>query len=170
MGLNNVMSTESLQVRVTDRILGLADDIVGEGVIYIRNVFDYISNNINHRIYDETSIEHEASIRWRRSADQILEDGYVYKQKGCTDEVILFQSLCEAKGYKTRFVKVRGTKGNRIHSLAEVQIGDEWYLVDVGGKLGIREGKLKEDEEYGGWVYWKRGNDAWSLGFGGPSE
>ncbi len=154
------------QLEITETIKKTALNIGGDGKKYLQNVINFINTKIEHRDYNKETEEHEKSIRWKRTADQILKDGYIYKQKGCTDMVILFQALCEAKGYLTMFVKVKEIEGKAIHSVAEVKLPElGWHIVDVAGRTGIRKGKLDKKDTFGRWMFWRRGHDAWGLGF-----
>jgi len=154
------------QIETTERIKEVSSQIDGEGIDYITNAISWINTNIDFKEYNQEVLEHERSIRLRRTADQILQDGYIYKRKGCTDEVVLFQALCETKGYNTNFIKVRDDERNKLHSMAEVEVpGDGWYKVDPAGKAGIEQDKFIEGGVFGGWTFWKRGKDSWELGF-----
>jgi hypothetical protein len=157
---------QNSQIVITKKISDLAMMIKGHGVLYFENVIKWINKNIMFREYNQETSGHEKSIRWRRTADQILKDGYIYRQKGCTDMVILFQALCEAKGYKTNFIKVKENGGKGIHSIAEAEVtGEGWYKIDVAGRAGVEKGKFTTVEKFGKWIFWKRGRDAWDLGY-----
>lgn len=153
------------QVAVTDKVLTASKTIDGSGLDYLKNTIKYLDNNIKLIPITDDNKKAEQTIRWKRTADQILGDSYVYKEKSCTDFVITFQALCEAKGYPTNFVKVKEKSGKAIHSIAEVKIDDNWYKVDVTGRSGIEKGLLQEDEVFGKWVLWRRGKDSWDVGF-----
>jgi Transglutaminase-like superfamily. len=113
--------------------------------------------------YDLATKNDEARIRWKRTAGQILEDGYVYIGKACTDIVVLFLACCRTIGLGTRFVKVKNNK--TVHSLAEVKLDDSWYIYDVASKDGLPEkGEIVSEKLYKGWQLWKKGRDAWDLG------
>ncbi len=156
----------SEQLETTEAIKETALNITGEGIEYLQNAIGFINTKIKHKEYNKETENHEKSIRWKRTADQILKDGYVYKEKGCTDMVILFQALCKAKGYSTMFVKVKEINGNAIHSVAEVELPKlGWHIVDVVGRAGVKKGKLEIKNTFGRWTFWKRGHDAWELGF-----
>ena len=156
------------QIEVTSKIREMARRIEGEGLEYVKNASGWIQKYLEFREPNASpeEVQLERRIRWRRTADRILEDGYVYKGKACTDVTVGFQALCEARGYKTRFVKVKRKEGGEIHSMAEVEFGDGWYLVDVqsASRGGIRKGELKKGEEVRGWELWRKGRDAWDLG------
>lgn len=118
--------------------------------------------HVKIRLYDESTKEHERLIRWKRTASQILEDGYVYQGKSCTDLTVLFIALCRILGLETRFVKLK--KGNKTHSIAEIKISDGWYLFDVSSPAGIpQKGEVTKDVPYKDWQLWKKGRDAWDL-------
>ena len=152
------------QVDVTPFISKVSTQIDGEGLDYVNNTVKFVNTQIKIRPYNEDTAEDEKSIRWKRTADEILKDNYVYEKKACTDMVIVFIVLCLAKGYECNFVKVKEKEGKRIHSVAEVRFGNEWYVVDVAGRNGVIKGQLSEGSEFGEWVYWKKGRDSWDIG------
>ncbi len=118
---------------------------------------------IKIRPYDETTKEDELSVRWKRTASQILEDGYVYHGKSCTDLSILFIALCNVLNLETRLVKLK--KETNTHSIVEVNIQNNWYMFDVSEQNTIPEkGEVTETTQYKGWQLWKKGRDAWDLG------
>ena len=125
---------------------------------------DTLLAHLTFRSYNKASWEHERSIRWKRTATEILSDGWVYEAKGCTDIVIAFIGLCRAKGLATRFVKVRSNTGKQ-HSLAEIYHSGTWWLVEtvVPGMAPI-EGEMKEETQYKIWKLWRKGLDSWSIG------
>ncbi len=141
------------QLLLTKRIKDFADSINGEGVELLINLKKLIYKTLVFKQPDK----HERSIRWKRTADQILSDGYVYKGKACTDLVILFLALCSARGFQNRFVKLYNKE--LVHSVAEIKIGDDWYFFDIASKQKKPiKGQLK------GWKVWKKGKDSWSIG------
>ena len=112
---------------------------------------------------DEASSEHEKSIRWKRTAGQILEDGYVYEGIACTDQVVLFIALCHALRLETRFVKIKKT--GMVHSVSEIKLDDGWYIFDVSNINNIPiKGEITAETPYRDWQLWKKGRDAWDLG------
>jgi hypothetical protein len=153
------------QLKVTDLVLKISNSLDGDGFEFLQNAMNYVNHNIKTNKYDKDVVEKERKIRWKRTAHQILRDNFVYSQKGCTDLVIAFQALCEARGYKTNFVKVKDKEGKQIHSVTEVKMGKDWFTVDVAGKAGVKKGKLQKNEVFGIWHFWMRGKDAWDLGF-----
>jgi hypothetical protein len=154
------------QVEVTGLVKEIADSIIGHGFDFLDNAKQEVNRRLMIRPYDEDTKEHEAAIRWKRSANQILEDGYVYCGKSCTDMVVVFIALCKAKGYETRFDKlIKEIDGRKfVHSVAEVKLENGWYTVDVAGKGGIIKGEILADKEFNGYRLWKKGRDAWDLG------
>ena len=152
------------QIEVSDKIKEMVANIkipvTPEGLVEIKKI---INKSLTIRPYNDETKEHEALIRWKRVAAQILDDGYVYAGKACTDIVILFLAFCHALGLETRFVKVIGEKN--IHSIAEIKLDDGWYVYDVSSKSGQPEkGEITGGKPYKGWKLWKKGRDAWDLG------
>ena len=153
------------QVETTERILNLVSNFgqkidTPEDLVRLRTL---VFKKIRTIPYSKQSAAHEKSIRWKRTADEILRDGYVYQGKSCTDLVVSFIALCKALKINARFVKVKNE--NLVHSLAEVKLGKDWYIFDVSNPKSIPEkGELKSGTEWGGWSLWKKGRDAWDLG------
>ena len=152
------------QIEVTSAIIDVASKIQGEGLDFVINTLEYVQNTIKAEPYSKKVAEDELKMRWTRTADEILSDGYIYQTKGCTDLVILFQTLCEAKGYTTNFLRVKDKSGVANHSMAEVQIDRKWYTVDAGNSFQIKKGKLNNEELFRGYALWKRGRDGWDIG------
>lgn len=154
----------SEQIQVTTKLQEIADSVEGDGITLVIGLKDKVHESLETRPYnDETSV-HEYSIRWRRTADQILDDGYVYQGKACTDIVIAFLGLAKARGYECLFVKVRGVNG--LHSLAEIKADDDWYIFNVTmPDSQPQKGQFVEGIPYKGWVLLGKASDAWELGY-----
>jgi hypothetical protein len=117
--------------------------------------------------YEESIVGEIRRIMWKRTAHQILEDGYIYSKDSCTDIVILFMALCKALGLKTYFVKVRKKNGEpEMHSIAEIQLPKPygWYLFDLAYDNPPEKGRMTPGSVYRGWEFWKKGRDSWDLG------
>ena len=149
-----------LSEKIKKLVVGIDKPITAEKLIEIR---DLMYSKIEIRLYDKTTEEYEKTIRWKRTASQILDDGFVFSGKACTDLVVLFLALCQALGLETRFVKVKNEK--IVHSLAEIKLDDGWYIFDVSTKTNIPlKGKITRENPYKNWRLWKKGRDAWDLG------
>ena len=103
---------------VTPAIKEAASKIGGDGLTFVENALRYIRDTIESKPYGDAVIDEERKIRWSRTADKVLSDGYVYKTKGCTDLVVLFQALCEARGYSTNFLRINDRIVSINHSMA----------------------------------------------------
>jgi len=152
------------QIEVTREMASLVSDIqkpINQGkLVAIR---DKMYSKLEIRNYNDSTAEHEKSIRWKRTATQILSDGYVYKGKSCTDLAVLFISLCNALGLETRFVKLR--KNGMVHSIAEVELEDGRYIFDVSNQSNVPiKGEVTKENPYKDWELWKKSKDAWDLG------
>jgi Transglutaminase-like superfamily len=152
------------QIEITEKInaaiVGIKKPVTPDKLVEIKK---YIYANLEFRPYNDETKNAEAAIRWKRTAGQVLEDGYVYSGKACTDIVILFLACCRALGLEVRFVKVKNNK--TVHSLAEVKLNDGWYIYNVASKDDQPEkGEMVADNPYKGWQLWKKGRDAWDLG------
>jgi Transglutaminase-like superfamily len=152
------------QIETTEKIKALVKNIktpvTPEGLVEIKKI---IYAAVKFLPYGDETKNDEALIRWKRTAAQILEDGYVYSGKACTDIVIIFLAFCRALGLETRFVKVKNDK--TVHSIAEIKLNDGWYIYNVASKDDRPErGEMVGGEMYKGWRLWKKGRDAWDLG------
>jgi hypothetical protein len=129
----------------------------------LKDLQGVLFSKLEIRPYNKETKEHEQLIRWKRTASQILNDGYIYEGKACTDIVVLFLAMCKALGLETRFVKVR--KDRAVHSIAEIKLNNEWYIFDVSVKNSNPEkGEVTEKSPFQEkWTLWKKGRDAWDL-------
>lgn len=152
------------QIEITTEIKNLLKDIkypiTLDTLIQLR---DLMYSKLNIRPYNDSAKEHEKSIRWKRTATEILKDGYIYNGKACTDLTVLFIAFCRALGLDTNFVKVK--KENSVHSVAEIKLDNGWYIFDVSNIKNIPiNGIITKDRPYKDWQLWKKGRDAWDLG------
>ena len=152
------------QVETTSEIKDLVKDIKNpitvDSLVRIR---DLIYSKITVHPYNDSTKDQEKEIRWKRTAGEILDDGYVYSGKACTDLVVLFIALCKALGLKTNFVKLR--KEHMVHSVAEILLDGTWYIFDVANNGSVPVGGIiTEGSLYKDWKLWKKGRDAWDLG------
>ena len=152
------------QIEPTEQIRSLVADVsfpvTPERLMEIKKE---MYRRLEIRPYNDATKDHEKSIRWKRTAGEILNDGYVYNGKACTDLVVLFLSLCLALGLNTRFVKLK--KEKMIHSVAEIKLEDGWYIFDIAHQNDVpTKGEITEGAPYGEWKLWKKGRDAWDLG------
>jgi len=152
------------QIEPSEEILSLISQfklpITKDNLLAIR---DLIYSKIKIKPYDNTSKEQEKTIRWKRAGVEILNDGYVYEGKSCTDLVILFLTFCDALNLETKFVKLK--KENMVHSVAEIKLNDGWYIFDISkpNNLPIK-GQITGVNPYKEWKLWAKGRDAWDLG------
>lgn len=158
------MNNQKSQTEPSEKIVSLVADkkfpITVSDLIDIRN---RIYDEIEIRPYNDQTKDHEKSIRWKRTAAEILNDGYVYQGKACTDLVVLFLAICNSLGLKTRFVKLK--KEGCVHSVAEVKLEDDWYIFDVSNKNNTPlKGEVTEENPYQDLTLWKKGRDAWDIG------
>ena len=156
------------QIEPNAEIFNLVKDIKPPITLEIlKNLQNIMFSKLEIHPYNEKTKDHERIIRWKRTASQILKDGYVYEGKACTDLVILFMSMCKALELETRFVKVK--KDSTVHSITEIKLNDEWYIFNVSDKNSHPEkGEATEKSPFHkDWVLWKKGRDAWDLGLTG---
>lgn len=127
--------------------------------------------------YNNTTKDAEREIRWKRSGAKVLEDGFVYQGKACTDLVVAFTTLAKAAGIaETRFVKLKNNKTGMVHSVGEFKLGNDWYIFDVANGSAVPvQGEIPKDISWGGppngpYLLWKKGRDSWDLGLGESSS
>lgn len=132
-----------------------------EDILLLKNL---MFNSINVLEYNESSKQAEANIRWKRTGSQVLEDGYVYNGKSCTDYVVTFITLLSLFKIETRFVKVKNNETRMVHSLMEFKLNNKWYRFDVStiGAIPI-EGEITLKNPFGKFQLWKKGKDSWDL-------
>lgn len=152
------------QIETTQEIRDLVRDIeypaTPDTLLYIR---DLVHKKLEVRPYDNSTKQHEASIRWKRTATEILRDGYIYHGKACTDLVVVGIALCKAIGLETRFVKLKKEKA--VHSVAEIKLDTGWYTFDIASANSVPiRGILTEKTPYKDWCVWQKGRDAWDVG------
>ena len=151
------------QIELTDRLRNIADSVQGEGIKLIKGLKEKVYESLEFRPYNDEIKDQEKSLRWKRTADQIFKEGYVYEGKACTDIVIAYLGLARARGFDTKFVKV--SREQKVHSIAEILVGQEWYIFDVASRDSKpQKGKYINDLQIGGWKLWKKGRDSWDLG------
>ncbi len=152
------------QVEITEDLNNLVKDFkqpVGADILV--KLRDRMYSKLEVRPYDESTKEHEKSIRWKGTATDILNDGYVYRGKACTDLTVLFIALCRALGLDTYFVKLKNK--NMVHSVVEVKVKNVWYIFDVSNSSNVPIiGTISKDKPYKVYQLWKKGRDAWDLG------
>lgn len=151
------MKTKS-QVEITETIRKFSSDIKGEDIELAKNILRKIHEKIKKV---ELETEKEREMRWKRTATQILEEGWVVKGKACTDLTIVFIAVAKAKGLEAKFVKVYSTKRKMLHSAVEIKLdGKSVYLDVTNGKFDDTD-KNVIFEEY---KIYKKGRDSWDIG------
>ena len=119
---------------------------------------------LTFRPYHNETKNGERKIRWKRTGAQILEDGYVYQSKACTDLVVAFITLSRVINASTRFVKLKSPSG-KVHSLGEFKLVDGWYIFDVASTNSVPiKGEITKNNPWGEYFLWKKGRDSWDLG------
>lgn len=157
------------QIEPTDNIYRLLADWEMKNIRTVDDLIllrDRMFSVLEFRSYDVSTKEEEKQIRWKRTGAQILEDGYVYQGKACTDLVVAYLALAKTGGIKdARFVKVKNYETGAIHSVAELRLENDWYIFDVDNKNALpTKGKIEKDVPWNGFLLWKKGRDAWDLG------
>jgi hypothetical protein len=154
------------QIETDKYVLDFLGDIKVEKPTDLLKLRSHIINSLEFREYKEQTKKNENNIRWKRTASQIIQDGYVYKGKECSDLSIVFLALCKALGISGCLIKVANFTEPNTHSLTEINLHDKWYRFDPSTPKSIpREGRLTNDNFINkDWKIWKRGRDLWDLG------
>lgn len=152
------------QVETTETVRKFSSDIKGEGIELVKNILRKI-----HRKIRKVNLEpeKEKKIRWKRTATQLLEDGWVVKGKACTDLTIVFIAVAKAKGLEAKFVKLYSTKRQMLHSAVEIKIdGKRLYLDVANGRFDDTDKKVI----FGEYKVYRKGGDSWSIGLNSFSK
>lgn len=161
------------QVETTQMILEFLGDYKINNAADLPPLIKRIKDFLEIREYNELTKIHADSIQWKRTATQILEDGYVYKGKSCSDLVLVLIALCKALALEAQLVKLVNLPNTSSHSIAEIKINGEWYRVDPSmNEPKVVKGSLESEDVWnkdssGGWKVWKKGVDLWSMGLSG---
>ena len=127
----------------------------------------HIQNYLEFREYNEQSKEYENSIRWKRTASEIIQNGYVYKGKDCSDLSVVFLTLCKALGISGYLVKLVSVSNDNTHSIIAIELNNQWYRLDISMTDSVPlKGQLPDNKKLKkiGWKVWKVGRDLWDLG------
>lgn len=133
----------------------------------------HIKDSLEFREYNKQTAAHADSIQWKRTVSQILQDGYVYQGKACSDLSMILVALCKALGLEAQLVKLVNLPKDNSHSITEIKINGEWYRIDPDFSdpkpiKGYWEADQVLNKNWaGGWKVWKRGDDLWSMGLDG---
>jgi transglutaminase-like putative cysteine protease len=158
------------QTEADDRVksfLGEMTVTTKDDLVALKNL---IEKKLEFRPYNDQTKNHADSIQWKRTALEIINDGYVYKGKACSDIALVFLMLCKAMGIDGCLVKLRTLDNSSTHTIVEVKLSDGWYRFDPSMKDGVPSpGQLADDQIWnkkwlGGWKIWKRGKDLKDLG------
>lgn len=157
------------QIETDQNILDFLGDLELKSINDLIVIRDLIHSRLEFRDYNDKTKEHADSIQWKRTASEIITDGYVYKGRACSDLVIVFLAICKAAGIEGRLVKLIGVNihGKEVgHSIAEVNLNSVWYTFDLSTKDSVpKEGELTDlSRYYKIYKVWKKGRDLWDLG------
>lgn len=145
-----------------DRKIETKDDLI--------DLLKFMHSSLESRDYNDETKEHADSVQWKRSATEIIHDGFVYDGKACSDLAMVFVSLCKAAGLEANLIKLVRLDHKSTHTIVEVKLSDGWYRLDTSNDKCIpTKGYLEADQIWnknweGGWKVWKRGPDLQSMG------
>ncbi len=154
------------QIEVDQIVKDFLDDIrvnKSEDLVKMRS---HIQNSLEFRPYNKKTKGQADSMQWKRTASEIIKDGYVYEGKACSDLTIVFLSLCNALGIKGELVKLVTVDKTETHSIVEVDLKGTWYRLDVSNTDSVPfEGRLTDESIwFKKYKVWKKGRDNWDLG------
>ena len=161
------------QIEVDDNIRRLVSGVTVDSPGDLVQVRNLLFSQLEVRPYNDSTMGHEREIRWKRTASQILDDGYVYEGKACSDINAVFLAMCQALGLETRFVKLSAVNRQDTHTISEVKVNSLWFTYDVMRDKTVPEpGEVTDGVEYGRspwgpYLLWKKGRDLWDLGLVG---
>ena len=147
------------QTEITEEIRNITETIHGEGLYFIVNALSWVEDNIK----PEKESENKNNLFRKRTADQIIKDGF---STGCTDIALVFIAIARAKGIPTKYVEaiekqwLKSTEENNIrgHIFAICFIDGQWFLIDPTMLL-IHAKKVYPFHE----IY-AEGLDSWDIG------
>ena len=150
------------QTQITPEIQKIADQIEGEGVVFIFNLLEWVHKNIAMKRSNFPNGLEFNDLFCQRTATQIIGDGY---GAGCTDFALAFIPIARAKGIPTKYVECINKSYfpgdlQRVagHVFAECFIQGKWRTADpTAGNLNI-------GKNYSKYVIFEKGLDSWDLG------
>lgn len=143
------------QTVITEQIKKIGETIEGAFEDKVMQIFSYLKK-LKYQPANKGFV-----IR-RRTADQIISDGYV---TGCTDEALVFIALARAAGIPSKYIETidmewMNSGGERMggHIYAGVFDSGDWRIADPSGRrLDV---SINED----GRIIFAEGLDSWDIG------
>lgn len=170
----NIQSMEKpkTQTEVDQHVIDFLGDMVIKSTDDLVNLRNKIQSTLESKPYNDETKEHANNIQWKRTASEIIKDGYVYDGKSCSDLALVFLTACKAAGIEGCLVKTATLKNDNLHSIVEVKLNGTWYRFDPSMPDSVpREGQLLDEKiRKKGWKVWKRGHDLWELGLEGIED
>ncbi len=144
-----------LQTESTERIKEIGHTIEGSFVEKVLTILDIVSKLPLRQ-------ENKESIFRRRTADQILSDGFV---TGCTDIALVFIALLRTVGIPSKYVETidedwlqNGGDNITGHVYVNAFDGSRWRIIDPMKKV------IDANPDQDGRVNYKEGLDSWDIG------
>ena len=153
------------QTEVDQNILSFLGDLKITSPQDLIVLKDKILNGLESRPYDSETKAHADSIQWKRTASEVISDGFIYEGKACSDLAVVFLTLCKALNIDGRLVKLVTTDSTNTHSIVEVNLNNTWYRIDPSAKDAVPfEGALTDEDTWNKkFKVWKKGRDVWDL-------
>ena len=162
------------QVEVDQNIIEFLGDLKIETPDDLVALRELLQTTLESKPYNDETKEHADSIQWKRTASEIIKDGYVYEGKSCSDLVLVFLAACKVKGIEGQLVKLVTVASDNSHSIVEVKLADDWYRLDPSMPgFPPKKGQLTTEmiqKNHKDWKIWKKGKDLWELGLKGIED
>ena len=143
------------QTEITERIRKIASNFDGSFDEKIQKIFGYIKTF-------QYQTENKIKIFSKRTADQIIADGYV---TGCTDEALIFIVLARALKIPSKYIETidnewlkNGGKTIKGHVYVSVFDNEKWRTADQSKR------KIDVDIKSDNRTIYKEGLDQWDIG------
>lgn len=160
---SNLFLRQGGQTQITENILKISANFSSEKLDLVSEIIKWIRKNLK----PNSDKEIKDKVFRRRTADQIIKDGYT---TGCTDIGLVFIALARAKNIPTKYIEAIRRKWIESededfiegHVFAEVFFDGKWYIIDP------TEACLKF--WYDRWIVFAEGLDSWDIGIRNHQE
>lgn len=163
--ISKTKKTDS-QIEVDQTVISFLGDLKienPEDLVVLKNL---ILRKLKFRSYNSKTKKHADGIQWRRTASEIIKDGYVYEGKACSDLAVVFLALCKVNKIEGQLVKLITVDGTDSHSIVEIKLNKKWFRIDPSSNDSVSfEGRLNNESIWNKkYKIWRKGRDVWDLG------
>jgi len=163
------MSQSKSQIKVDDNVKKLLGGLKISEPQNLVVLKDIILNYLTFCPYDKDTKIKADRLQWKRTASEIIRDGYVYTGKACSDLAIVYLALARAARRTGQLVKLISFEGQKTHTIVEIELDKGWYRLDPSAiDSQPFAGQLAADAIWNNkYKVWKKGRDLWDLGLAG---